>query len=161
MSDFQTRNILILVIDALQESEHVEDSFIYLDSLFKYIDNKPKFGKKLYSVLGKIGGKPIAKIAENLLKNETQEAYSHQLYANAIMSTNKYYKALKSVPENLSDKSLINIYSRMLSTHYKNECKKLNQDYLLDFSILSNRHWFESRNDFETENNIIYETTGD
>jgi len=127
--------------------------------LFKYIDNKPKFGKILYTVLGKIGGKPIAEIAENLLKNETQEEYSHQLYANAIMSTNKYYKAVTSVPENFSDKSLIYIYSRMLSAHYKNECKKLNQNYLLDFRITSKTNWINDFMDYETETNISWRTT--
>ena len=150
MSDFQTRNILISVIDALQESEHIEDTFIYLDSLFKYIDKKPKFGKKLYSVLGKIGGNQISSIAKNLLQNETQEAYSYEIYSKAIMSTKKYYKALKSVPENLSDKSLIYIYSRMLCAHYKIKAKELTQIYLLDFTIPSSTDWINHNTNYES-----------
>jgi hypothetical protein len=75
------------------------------------------------------------------------------------MGTKKYYKSLTSVPENLSDKSLIYIYSRMLNAHYKNEAKRLNYKYLLDFRITSITDWMTDITDYETGKTFTFGAT--
>jgi hypothetical protein len=65
------RNTLIYTSNKLLENSVLENSFIYLDSLYKDIDKEPKYGLRLLQLNAMIGGQKMHNLSMKLIKEVT------------------------------------------------------------------------------------------
>jgi hypothetical protein len=113
------RNLLIDIAYDLQSQGPVENSWVYLDSVFKDndIDKKPEFGMKLIKVLAMTGSNPGFNLATVLMKDVSEliKPYALRNYIAGIAFNKYYYHALKSIPEYISSNKELQLYNVILN----------------------------------------------
>jgi len=124
--DHYRRNTTIDVVYALQEKGPVENSFIYLDTLFSEIDRENKFGVKLIRVLGMIGSQPLYDLSLKLIK-DVNESYKSRAMINFIRGVaynGFYYKAFKYIPDYISSNKELELYNEILHAEVISQMKE-------------------------------------
>lgn len=134
------RNLLIEIAYTLQEKGPVENSFIYLDSLFKNndIDGKPKFGMNLLTILGMVGSQDAFDLSMKLIKDMPElfkpKAMSNFIKGVAYNSTNGYYyKAVGYIPPTVSTNKELQLYNEILQTEIAKRSKKVKSTEWFDY----------------------------
>lgn len=123
------RNFLINCAFNLNLSGPSENSFIYLDSLFKNndINQKPKFGTKLIQVLALIGTRQTLDLATDLIKDldEISKPRAMALLIKGMAMNGYYYNALRVIPPYFSSNMELKLYNEILESHidYKTKSK--------------------------------------
>lgn len=135
------RNLLIDIAYELQSTGPVENTFVYLDSVFKNndIDKKPKFGLKLIQVLAMVGSQNSFDLATLLMKdvNELAKPTALQNYVKGVAFNGFYYQALQAIPEYVSSNKELNLYNSILeveiqkrSTQNTEEAAKMRKGWI-------------------------------
>jgi len=116
LKPYDRRNCLIDIAFSLQEKGPVENTFVYLDSLFSDIHKKPVFGLKLFRVLGMMGSNDVYHIAMETYKDVNDDDKPQALvnFIRGIASTGLYYKARTFIPLYASRESELLLYSEIL-----------------------------------------------
>ena len=131
LKGFSRRNLLIASAYALQEKGPVENSFVYLDSLFynNDMDGKPKFGMKLLRVLGMVGSQDAFDISMKLIKDipESSKQKAMSNFIKGVAYNGFYHRAVKNIPETVSSNEELQLYNRILQTEITKNVKKSNQ----------------------------------
>ncbi len=122
------RNLLVEIAYALQEKGPVENSFLYLDSLFKNndLDGKPQFDNKLIKVLGMIGSKPMFELAVELTKDISEDKKPEALtnLIEGITYNGYYYKALTYIPDYMSTENEFHLHNIILQAEARARSKE-------------------------------------
>jgi len=123
------RNLLIDISYSLQKKGPVENSFIYLDSLFKEndIDGKPKFGMKLLYVLGMVGSQDAFDLGIKLIKDipESEKPIAMDNFIRGVAYNGFYYKAVEQyIPETVSSNKELQLYNEILQTEIEKKNNK-------------------------------------
>lgn len=101
----------------LQEKGPIENTFIYLDSLYASIDQDQKMGMKLFRVLGMIGGGDIYQLATFQMKDipEPLKPRALQNFIRGISYSGQYYKALTNFPEYISSSAEMDLWGEIMN----------------------------------------------
>jgi len=114
----EKRNTLLDIAASLQKSGPVENTFIYLDSLFKNndLDGKPKFGLKLIRVLAMVGSQPTIELASEILEEVPGLLKQRGIRSLiiGIASNGFYYNATKAFPEYITSNKKMELYNTVL-----------------------------------------------
>lgn len=116
--DYQRRNTLIDITYHLQTQGPIENTFIYLDSLYSDIDRNNKYGQKLFRAMGKIGSTEVINLANATIKN-TNDYKKPSSYKNLIMGileADNYYLAYTQIPKYVSLQKDLDYYSEFMHT---------------------------------------------
>lgn len=154
-AQYVKRNSLIKISNKLQQKGPIENTFVYLDSLFKFIDTKPKFGFMLFEVLGKIGSQSIYELAGNMIRDidDKVKFFALKSFIRGVAYTGFYYKAWYYIPGYIASTNELELYNTILKTEIIRILKdKEKIDYELgweesDYSFYNRNNWME--NDFE------------
>ena len=113
---WERRNGMIDICYSLQETGPVENTFIYLDSLFLEVEKKPKFGTKLFRLMGMTGSQSGYDIAMDLFKDvdDLLKPRAIDNFIRGIASDSLYYKAYTYVPEYLSRDNQLELYNEII-----------------------------------------------
>ena len=113
---WERRNGMIDICYSLQETGPVENTFIYLDSLFKELEMKPKFGMKLFRVMGMTGSQAGYEITMNLYKDveDLLKPRAIDNFIRGIAYDSLYYKAYTYIPEYLSRENQLEFYNEIV-----------------------------------------------
>ncbi len=113
---WERRNGIIDICYSLQEKGPVENTFIYLDSLFKDIDKEPKFGTKLFRVMGMVGSQSGYDITMELFKDvdDLLKPRAIDNFIRGIAFDSLYYKAYTYIPEYLSRFNQLELYNEII-----------------------------------------------
>ncbi len=122
------RNLLTDIAFELQFKGPVENTFIYLDSVFKDndLDKQPKFGMKLLRILAMIGSNPMINMAKVLMKNvpELIKPKAMVNFIGGVAYNGYYYKAMNNIPEYVSSNKELQLYNEILETEIQNRIKQ-------------------------------------
>ncbi|MBL0047411.1 MAG: hypothetical protein IPP32_04840 [Bacteroidetes bacterium] len=155
-TSWDKRNALIDICFALQESSSAENTFIYLDTLFKEIVQRPKFGMKLFRALGAIGGQPLYNVSMNIYKDIDDKLKPRALnnFIRGIAASGSYYRAYSYIPEYVSRVNELDLYNEILHAEFVRRLtfeKKIMEHYW-DFYEMSNYGPYIPQNyEFEVE----------
>ena len=113
---WEKRNGIIDICYLLQGKGPVENTFVYLDSLFKEVEKKPKFGMKLFRVMGMVGSQAGYDIAMNLFKevDDLEKPRAINNFIRGIATDTLYYKAFTYIPEYLSGFNQLELYNEIV-----------------------------------------------
>jgi hypothetical protein len=110
------RNLLLNICYTLQNEGPIENTFVYLDELFKVLNTETDAGSDFFRILGKIGGKNINEIAQSQLR-KTPEHLKPQALQNlikGIAERGNYYEALQYLPDYISSSKELSLYNEIL-----------------------------------------------
>lgn len=114
---FQKRNAMLLAIDSLQKADNIIVAFAITDSLLNsYIYKKPKYGNKLFEILGRSSTSSCDKIASLLMKdkNDNVKVACLKLLIRGKVFSGNYYNATALIPDYLSSASQLALYTEVL-----------------------------------------------
>ena len=123
---WEKRNGIIDICYSLQSKGPVENTFVYLDSLFKEVEKKPKFGMKLFRVMGMVGSQEGYDISMDLFKevDDLEKPRAIDNFINGIASDTLYYKAYTYIPEYLSRDNQLELYNEIIHAQVINNLKE-------------------------------------
>jgi hypothetical protein len=124
---WQRRNSIIDICYDLQSQGPVENTFIYLDSIYKEISKKPKFGMKLFRVLGMVGSQPIYNVGMNLFKDIDDKLKPRAInnFIHGIANDGFYYEAYTKIPEYVSRVNEMELYNEILHAEVLRKIKEM------------------------------------
>ncbi len=141
-NSWDKRNVLIDICSALQHSGPIENTFIYLDTLFKDIEKRPKFGMKLFRVLGTIGGQPLYNVSMDVFKDIDDKLKPRALnnFIRGIAACGSYYRAYSYIPEYVSRVNELDLYSEIMHAEivHRFSLEKKSMKHYWDFYEMSN-----------------------
>ena len=110
------RNCMIDICYSLQETGPIENTFVYLDSLYSEIEKKPKFGTKLFRVLGMIGSQSLYDIAMDTYKDFDDKVKPRALsnFIRGVSSSGLYHRAFTYIPKYASRENELELYNEIL-----------------------------------------------
>jgi hypothetical protein len=113
---YYQRNTLIATALKLQYKGLKENSFVFLDTLFKSIEKNPKYGLKIFEVNAMIGGQPMLRLNTNLIKDveDKRKPRGLALFVRGIAHNGYYFNALQNIPEYVSSSNELELYSEIL-----------------------------------------------
>ena len=113
---WEQRNGMINICYSLQKTGPVENTFVYLDSLFKEVEMKPKFGMKLFRVMGMVGSQSGYEITMNLFKDveDLLKPRAINNFIRGIAHEKLFYKAYTYFPEYLSRMNELELYNEII-----------------------------------------------
>jgi hypothetical protein len=116
---YKKRNIFLVCIDSLQTGRRMKDDIVMtmMDSLVNgYISKKPRFGNKLFELLGRISTNGCDELAMKLMKDKSDKTKPACLnfFVRGIAFSGNYYKALNFIPEYISSASQLSLYTTIL-----------------------------------------------
>ena len=119
---WENRNGMINICYSLQETGPVENTFVYLDSLFREVEKKPKFGMKLFRVMGMVGSQAGYEITMNLFKDveDLLKPRAINNFIRGIAHEMLYYKAYTYFPEYLSRVNELELYNEIIHAEVLN-----------------------------------------
>jgi hypothetical protein len=126
----EKNRMLLKICYELQKGEGIENTFLYLNELFKSNSYDNKIGMSLYRVLGKIGGVAIERLTKQKYRN-TAELIKPKALNNWVTGTaenGNYYKAKKLIPENVSETKELILINQILKTDIIDKSKKLSEN---------------------------------
>lgn len=130
------RNCLMDISYKLVQNGKVENSFIFLDSLYKEIDKEPKFGLRLLQVNAMIGGQEMHRLSTKLIK-ETDDRYKARailMHVRGLVFNGYYYKAIMSIPDYISTSAELELYTEIMKGEIKTKVAKQNTyNYFWDY----------------------------
>ena len=123
---WEKRNGIIDICYSLQSKGPVENTFVYLDSLFKEVEKKPKFGMKLFRVMGMVGSQEGYDITMDLFKevDDLEKPRAIDNFINGIASDTLYYNAYTYIPEYLSRDNQLELYNEIIHAQVINNLKE-------------------------------------
>ena len=126
INPWNKRNCLIDICYTLQKTGPVENTFVYLDSICRDIEKKPKFGMKLFRVMGMIGGQPLYYSSMNIYKAIDDKIKSRALnnFIGGIASAGFYYKAYSYIPKYISRGNELELYNEILHAELLKQLKQ-------------------------------------
>lgn len=110
------RNLLLNICYTLQNEGPIENTFVYINELFKVLNTETDAGSDFFRILGKIGGKNINEIAQSQLR-KTPEHLKPQALQNlikGIAERGNYYEALQYLPDYISESKELSLYNEIL-----------------------------------------------
>ncbi|MBC7861731.1 MAG: hypothetical protein IAF38_02080, partial [Bacteroidia bacterium] len=116
------RNLLIDIVGELQEKEKEENCFMFLDSLYKEIDFKPKYGLKLIRLNARFGTQSMFDISLKLIKDapDKKKPRALQNFIRGVAMNGYYYKAFNYVPDYVSSSNELELYTEILKVEAHN-----------------------------------------
>lgn len=155
--DYLKRNLLLVVIDSLQHANQETFAISYLDTLLNsYIAKDPKYGNKIFQLLGRIGTNDCIKIAMVLMKDKNDKSKPNclDLFIKGLAQSDKYYTAFTYIPEYISSSNQLMLYTTLL----KNEANKkaAKNDGWLNLNEASDWDWVNSVYENNDGGNVFY-----
>ncbi len=141
------RNTLINIVLKLQEKGPIENSCIYLDSIYKYVDKEPKYGLKLIQVNAMIGSQALYNLTMKMIKdvNDKQKPRALVLFVKGVAFNGYYYKALGYIPDYVSSSNELELYTEIMKAEVKKRLKvkqKLEPKHIDPFKNYDNNEGF-------------------
>lgn len=142
--NFRKRNAYLISIDSIQNGQiqKSELALSFLDTLLNgYISKSPKYGNKLFELLGRLSTNDGNKIAMNLMKDKNDKVKPSclDLFIKGMVKSSNYYLATTFIPDYISSSTQLGIYTTFLNCHYYLVTPKLKRwDYFYDGEWSSN-----------------------
>ena len=144
------RNTLINIVLKLQEKGPIENSCVYLDSIYKYVDKEPKYGLKLLQANAMVGSQALYNLTMKMIKdvNDKQKPRALILFVKGVAFNGYYYKALGYIPDYVSSSNELELYTEIMKAEVKKRLKvkqKLEPKYIDPFKYYDdnndNSYW--------------------
>jgi hypothetical protein len=123
----EQRNALLANIDSLQRGGKDLVAFVLMDSLVKmHLCKSPKFGNKLFEILGRMSTGAGDNLAMGLMKDKSDriKPVCLNLFLDGKAEAGNYFSTTRFIPDYISSSSQLSIYSRIV----KNEALKRRTD---------------------------------
>jgi hypothetical protein len=136
-NEFQMRNSMLKNIDSLQRQKNEVAYLAILDTLLNgYIVKTPKFGNKIFQILGRLATTEGDRIAMFLMKDKPDNIKPACLnfFVDGISHSGYYYKAITYIPDYISSSSQLSLYTTIL----RNEIKRNKKIKLDGWSVMDN-----------------------
>ncbi len=154
---FQKRNALLINIDSLQRGKKEIMTILLLDTLINAnIAKTPKFGNKIFEILGRLSTTKGDEIAMKLLKdkNDNLKAACLNFFISGKAQSDKYYQATTFIPDYVSSSTQLSLYSTILKTELTKI--SLNKKQAWPNGISSDEEWLY--NAYERDGTGFYYT---
>jgi hypothetical protein len=121
------RNALINTTLKLVKNSVIENSFIYLDSIYKEIEKEPKYGLKLIQVNAMIGGQEMYNLTTKLIKDskDTKKPRALVLFVRGVAYNGNYFKAKGYIPDYISSSNELELYTEIMKAEVKRNLKNI------------------------------------